>query len=60
MPVQNSNSKNSAHPDLDTNLLQFLILTTFNSLLCQKGLFTLQLCLEDGYYPQKVKIENSS
>ena len=54
-------------PDLTTNLLQILIPTTFISLLCQKRLFILQLCPEDGlfgkyfvYYPQKVKIENSS
>ena len=36
-PVQNSNSKISACPDLDTYLLQILIPNTFNSLLCQKG-----------------------
>ena len=44
MPVQNSNSKISAHPDLATQLLQILITTTFNSLLCQKEQFTLQPC----------------
>ena len=59
MPVQNSNYKISSLPDLDTNLLQFLILTTFNSLLCKKGQLTLQLCLRRwfvsqkfGYYPK--------
>ena len=31
MPVQNSNSKFSARPDLDTKQLQLLILTTFNT-----------------------------
>ena len=36
MPVQKSNSKISASPDLATYLLQILIPTTFNSLLCQK------------------------
>ena len=44
MPVQNINSKISAWPDLATYQLYILILTTFNSLLCQKGHFTLQLC----------------
>ena len=46
MPAQNSNSKISAHPYLDTNLLQILIPTTFSSLLCHKEQFT--LVLEDG------------
>ena len=32
MPVQNSNFKISAHPDLATNLLQILLRATFNSL----------------------------
>ena len=44
MPVQNSNFKNSARPDLATSLLQILIPATINSLVCQKGQFTLQLC----------------
>ena len=44
MPVQNSNFKISARPDLATNLLQILIPATINSLVCQKGQFTLQLC----------------
>ena len=65
MPVQNSNFKISARPDLDTNLLQILIPTsTINSLVCQKGQFTLQLCPRRwfvrkifGYYTLKVKIE---
>ena len=50
-----------------TNLLQFLILTTFDSLLCQKGQLILQPCPRIwsvrkgfGHYPQKLKIENSS
>ena len=43
LPVQNSNFKISACPDLPTNLLQILIPTTFNGLLCQKGQLTLQL-----------------
>ena len=53
-------------PVLATNLLQILIPTTFNSLLCQKRQSTLQLCPRRwfvrkifSYYPQKVKIENS-
>ena len=69
MPVQNSNFKISARPDLaiSTNLLQILIPATINSLVCQKGQFTLQLCPRRwfvrkifGYYTQKVKIEKSS
>ena len=44
MPVQNSNYKISARPDLATDLLQSLIPTTFNSLLCQKWQFTYLLC----------------
>ena len=43
MPVQNSNFKISARPDLAPYLLQTLISVTFNSLVCQKGQFTLQL-----------------
>ena len=65
MPVQNSNFKNSACPDLATNLLQILIPATSNSLVCQKGQFTLQLCPRRwfvrkifGNYTQKVKIKN--
>ena len=67
MPVQNSNFKISARPDLATNLIQILIAATFNSLVCQKGQFTLQLCPRRWfvrkifvYYPPKVKIEKSS
>ena len=67
MPVQNSNFKISARPDLATYLLQILIPATFNSLVCQKGQFTLQLCPKRwfglkifGYYILKVKIEKSS
>ena len=36
MPVQNSNFKMSARPDLATNLLQILIPATINSLVCRK------------------------
>ena len=36
MPIQNSNSKISTRPDYATNLLQILIPTTFNSLLCRR------------------------
>ena len=50
-----------------TNLLQIVIPATINSLVCQKGQFTLQLCPRRwfvrkifGYYTQKVKIEKSS
>ena len=67
MPVQNSNSKISACPDLARELLQILIPTTFNSLLCQKGQFTYQPCQRRWfvrkvycYYHPKVKNENSS
>ena len=42
MPVQNSNFKISTRPDLATNLLQILIPATIDSLMCQKGQFTLQ------------------
>ena len=66
MHIQNSTSKFSARPDLATNLLQFLIPNTFDSLLCQKTNLTLQPCPKRwfvrkmfGCYPQKVKIENS-
>ena len=44
MPVQNSNSKISACPDLATHLLHILIPATFNNRMCQKGEFTLQVC----------------
>ena len=50
MPVQNSNFKISARPDGATYLLQILIPATFNSLVCQKGQFTLQLC------PKRIKM----
>ena len=67
MPVQNSNFKISARPDLATYLLQILIPATFNSLVCQRGQFKLQLCprrwfvrIIFGYYTPKVKIEKSS
>ena len=64
MPVQNSNFKIFARPDLATYLLQILIPATFNSLVCQKGQFTLQLCPRRwfvgkifGYYTPKITIE---
>ena len=67
MPVQNSNFKISARPDLATNLLQILKAATINSLVCQKGQFTLQLCPRRwfvrkifDFYTPKVKIEESS
>ena len=44
MPVQNSIHKISARPDLATQLLQIVIPTTINSLLCQKGQLTLEAC----------------
>ena len=67
MPVQNSNFKISAHPDLATYLLQILIPATFNSLVCKEEQFKLQVCPRRwlvrkilSYYPPKVKIEISS
>ena len=45
MSVQNSNSKNSACPDLAIYQTQILITTSCNSILCWKGSFTLQPCL---------------
>ena len=67
MPVQNSNSKTFARPDLVTHLLQILIPTvTFNSQLYQKGQFTFQPCRRRwfeskifGYYLQKFETGNS-
>ena len=43
-PVQNSNPKISARPDLASYIFYILITTTSNSILCQKVHFTLQLC----------------
>ena len=68
MPVQNSNFKISARPDLAAYLLQILIpATIINSLVCQKGQFILQLYPRGwfvrkifGDYTPKVKIEKSS
>ena len=67
MPVQKSNFKISARPDLATNLLQIFIPAKMNSLVCQKGHFTLQLSSRRwfvrkifGYYTPKVKIWKSS
>ena len=48
MCVQKSNLKISAHPDLATNLLQILIPTTFNSLLCQKANLHFSSVLKNG------------
>ena len=45
MPVQNSNFKICARPDLTINLLKRLILTTFNTILCQKEQLTYLLCI---------------
>ena len=66
MPVQNCKFKIFARPDLATYLLKILIPATFNSLVCQKGQFTLQLyVLGDGLLgkylvitPQKSKLKN--
>ena len=67
MPVQNSNFKISARPDLATNLLQILLPATINCLVCQKGQYRFNSVLEDffvktifGYYTPKVRIENFS
>ena len=67
MPIQKSNFKISARPNLDTNSLQFHTLTTFISILCQKRQFILQLCPRRcfdrkiiGNYSKKAKIEHSS
>ena len=42
MPLQNSNFKISARPDLATTLLQILVTATITSLVSLKGQFTLQ------------------
>ena len=68
MLVQNSNSKTPARPDLANNLLQILILTTFNNLFCvKKGNLHFSHVLEDDFLvkyliinPQKIIAENSS
>ena len=44
MPVRNTNSKVSAHPNLAAQLLQTFIPTRFNSILCQIRQSTLQPC----------------
>ena len=44
MPVQNSNSKRSAHPDLCTNLLQILCQLHFVAYCVKKGQFTFHSC----------------
>ena len=48
MPVQNSDSQISTHPNLATNLLYILIPTSSNSLLCQNSLVHFNFVLEDG------------
>ena len=48
MPVQNSNFKISARPDLATDLFQILIPTTMNCLVCQKGNIHFNYVVEDG------------
>ena len=65
MSVQNSYFKTFALPDLATSVLQILIPATFNSLVCQNGQFTLQLCPRRwfvrkmlGYYIPEVKLKN--
>ena len=65
MPVQNSNFKISARPDLATYVLKILIPATFNSLVCQNGNLYVSYVLEDsllGKYlvitPQKSKLKN--
>ena len=56
MPVQNSNSKISARPDLANNLVQILIPTKLNGLLCQKKRnLHFSYALNDGL-PGKLKI----
>ena len=66
LKIQNSKFLNSC-PYSATNLLQILIPTTFNSLFCQKGQFTLESYPRKwdfsqifGYNPKKVQIKNSS
>ena len=56
MPIQNSNIKISAHPNLPTHLLQILIPTTFNSLLCQKGNLHVRHPLKDGLLGKSLDI----
>ena len=65
MPVQNSNFKISARPDLAINLLQILIPATINSLVCQKGNLHFSYVIEDGLLgkylvitTQKSKLKN--
>ena len=60
MPDQNSKFKIPAHPDLATSLLQILIPATISSLVCQKGQYTLQLCLREYIFitPEKSRLRN--
>ena len=67
MPIDKRISKFSAHPDLATYLLELLIPAMYDSLLGQKGQFTLQQGPRRGLVrkflvntPQKVKNEQSS
>ena len=48
MPVQNSNFKISARPNLATNLLQILIPATINSLVSKKGNLQFSYVIKDG------------
>ena len=48
MPVQNSTSKISVCPDLATNLLQILILTTYVNDCVKRGNLHIRHVLEDG------------
>ena len=64
-PVQNSNFKISARPDLATYLLQILIPATINSLVCHKGHLHIFHIIEDDLFgkyllilPQKSKLKN--
>ena len=63
MPVQNSNFKISARPDLATNLLQILVPATFSSIVYQDNLhfsYVLEDGLLGGYLvitPQKTKLK---
>ena len=60
VPDQNSKFKIPAHPDLATSLLQILIPATISSLVCQKGQYTLQLCLREYFFitPEKSRLIN--
>ena len=60
MPVWTSDVKIHAHTGLPTHLLHIIIPTSFTSLMCQKGQFTLYPCpgrwfvmKRFGFYPQR-------